>query len=148
MTIKWFKSPYSCVIFPLTQLQVANKHTHKKILFLNLFLFLLQQDDNDYGFRPGPRWGGSRGQPAQPIQPQRHNHSRCRVVLGRDQQRRGNTVTKLRRIGVPTVTIQRGQHSSLEAHGLSVPGDHGSNPSGGEKFCFHFWVVISSLFLP
>ena len=31
MTIKWFKSPYNCVIFLLTQPQVANQQKKKKI---------------------------------------------------------------------------------------------------------------------
>ena len=41
---------------------------------------------------------------------------------------------------------QWSQCSSLIAHWLSVPGDHGSNPCGGEEFfLFRFWVVISWL---
>ena len=37
---------------------------------------------------------------------------------------------------IPTVQqlpIPKGQHNSLVAHWLSVFGDHGSNPGGGEK---------------
>ena len=30
MTIKWFKPPFKCVIFPLTQPQVANQQEKKK----------------------------------------------------------------------------------------------------------------------
>ena len=33
MTIKWFKSPFKCVIFPLTQPQVANK---KNVVFCSV----------------------------------------------------------------------------------------------------------------
>ena len=37
-----------------------------------------------------------------------------------------------------TPSHQRGQRSSLVAHWLSIPGDHGSNLGGGKNFLFHF----------
>ena len=43
---------------------------------------------------------------------------------------------------------QKSKCSSLVAQLLSVAGDHGSHPGGGEKnFIFRFWVVISWLLL-
>ena len=43
---------------------------------------------------------------------------------------------------------QKSKWSSLVAQLLSVAGDHGSHPGGGEQnFIFRFWVVISWLLL-
>ena len=41
-------------------------------------------------------------------------------------------------VGLQVISCQVGQGSSLVAHWISVSGDHGSNPDGGEKISFIF----------
>ena len=46
MTIKWFKPPFNCVIFPLTQPQVANQQKKKNNQEQTNFVKLLNENKN------------------------------------------------------------------------------------------------------